>query len=277
MAKKAVFAGLNQGGEFFAWHIRGSCVKDLCRRFLLVFVAFLFSSCSLNCFFSHDILLETPERPTAWSGLGSLMYEVSWKDERGTERSVILAEGESLIIRLRRGQRQAILALPRRGAAVFRPAGALYPFDIEEPNSEIPSLKPDLMRLSYPSGYAVAVANQLAEAGHEPWAYPLEKLAMVPGSLGRDPWTLQPWQAAQALLDGNFRTSLFPKPSNALKLPEGELWWPESPTCVLDRNEAGTTAMLPTGIHLFYSDREKLFIAIRGEAVIIQRSFLVEK
>ena len=242
----------------------------------MAWLLLVFCSCGLDCFFIHDIILEMPRRPAAWLSLDALTYELRWMDEEGNERLAMVAEDQTLSIRLRRGGREAIRALPRCGSTILSQAGGLYPFDVEEPENEMPSKKPDRMRLNFPSGYAAAVADVLEAAGRDPWIYPIEKLAALPDSIGRDPWTLPPWKAALALLEGNFRISLFPKPTRELLLPSDAEWWPESPHCVIERREKGSVAILPAGIFKFFSDSEWLIVNVSDEEVVSQRISLGE-
>lgn|GEM_PF-628245 len=265
---------MNRGIGISVYHNRGSWVKSLCPCLLTLCIVLVFSSCGLDCLFIHEIILEMPRRPVAWLGLEALTYELRWNDEEGKERLAMVAEDGMLPIRLRRGGRAAIRALPHCGATILSQAGGLYPFDVKEPENKIPSQKPDRMQLSFPSGYAAAVADALEAAGRDPWVYPIEKLAAIPDSIGRDPWTLPPWKTAQALVEGWFRISLFPKPKKELWLPSDTEWWPESPHCVIERREEGSVVMLPLGIHQFFSDSERLIVNISDEEVVSQRIFL---
>ena len=230
-----------------------------------------FFSCGLDSLFIHEIILEMPRRPLAWLSLGVLSYELRWIDEEGQERFALVAEDETVSLRLPRGGRAAIRALPLCGEAILDQAGSLYPFDVEEPENDMPSKKPDRMKLSFQSGYAVAVADALEAAGRDPWAYPIEKLAAIPEGIGRDPWTLPAWKTAQALIDGNFRLSLFPKPATEVRLPGDAEWWPESPYCLIERGDKGSVVTLPEGIHGFFSPSERLIVSVSDGKAIVQR------
>lgn len=234
------------------------------------------SSCSLNSFFVHKVLIETPTRPEAWSGLGPLTYALIWKDQAGAESRAFVEEGAALVVDLARGRPQGILAFPSCEKRAFRPAGALYPFDVKASKSGLPSSEADSLRLSFQSGYAASVAACIEEAGYDPWTYPIEKLKSVPEVKGRDPWTVQPWKVARALIDGAFRISLFPAPVTLADLPNDSIWWAESPFSLIDRLEGGQRIRVPDGIHVLYGERDKLVIEVEDGKSALQRISLFD-
>ena len=246
-------------------------MKGFNRSLLAAGLLIAFFSCGLDSLFIHEIILEMPRRPLAWLNLGVLSYELRWNDEEGKERFAVVAEDDIFSLRLRRGGSEAIRALPRCGEAILDQAGGLYPFDVQEPENDLPSKRPDRVKLSFQSGYAVAVADALEAAGRDPWAYPIEKLAAIPEGIGRDPWTLPAWKTAQALIDGNFRLSLFPKPATEVRLPGDAEWWPESPYCLIERGDKGSVVTLPEGIHGFFSPSERLIVKVGDGEAILQR------
>ena len=150
-------------------------MKSFKRSLFAAGLLIVFCACGLDSLFIHEILLEMPSRPPAWLGLDVLSYELRWNDEEGKERFVVAAEDETVSLRLKRGERKAIRALPRCGEAIFDQAGGLYPFDVRDPENDMPSKKPDRMKLSFQSGYAVAVADVLEAAGRDPLGIPDRK------------------------------------------------------------------------------------------------------
>jgi hypothetical protein len=229
----------------------------------------LAASCSLDSLFVHGMMLAAPERPCAWQGAGALAYRVAWKDEQGFRREAFIAEGEEIAIRVRRGERQGILAVPLWEELQLLPAGALYPYDLEAQPGDLPSADPGRMVLSFASGYAATVASVIAEAGADPWGYPIEKLAAASANAGKDPWDLSPWKAAQAILGGTFRATAFPAAQAAFSLPGGEVWLPESPFCSIEGEAGSQNAKLADGLHLFHSAGQTLAVRVQeGKACL---------
>lgn len=226
-------------------------------------------SCSFDCLFIHDIIIAAPERPRVWQGAGGLTYRLAWRDEQGLSREEIVGEGEEIAIRVRRGERQAILATPLWNGARLLPAGALYPRDLAAQPGDLPSADPCRMALSFASGYAAAVAAIIMERGVDPWAYPVEKLAEIPVAARKDPWDLPPWKAADAILGGTFRATAFPSARSVYSLPAGELWLPESPFCAIGGEEASRSAALADGLHFFYTEQRTLAVRVEGGAACL--------
>ena len=111
------------------------------------------SSCSLDSFFVHKVLIETPARPEAWSGLRPLTYALIWKDQAGAESRAFVEEGAALVVDVARGRPQGILAFPSCGKRAFRPAGALSnPFDVKASKSGLPSSEADSSAFEFPIG-----------------------------------------------------------------------------------------------------------------------------
>ncbi|PKL04076.1 MAG: hypothetical protein CVV53_08945 [Spirochaetae bacterium HGW-Spirochaetae-9] len=246
----------------------------LCLIFLLVCTGIMIS-CSFECIHIHTICLITPDRPEPWKDCGLLGYEIRWKDPEGVEHSASVAEGDGLIVDLKRGVRQAIIAVPHCGARELRAAGALYPFDLYDiPRTGIPSSNPDTMRLNFNAGYPAETARCIEAGGYDPWIYPLEKLASIRETRGRDPWSLPPWKAARSLLEGSFRLSAFPAAGYTLQLPPDRRWWPESPLCFIDFDGVTQTARLSEGIHVFFGEEEKLIAQVLGDKIEVQRTAL---
>ncbi|MDP2791375.1 MAG: hypothetical protein Q8O15_06405 [Rectinemataceae bacterium] len=193
------------------------------------------------------------------------------------ERSAVVTEGDALLITLKRGARQAVLAVPRCGGMVFRAAGALYPFDLDDiPRAGLPSANPDTMRLTFDSGYPAETARCIEAGGFDPWAYPLEKLVSIKETRGRDPWSLPPWKAARSLLEGSFRLSAFPSAAYTLQLPPDTRWWPESPLCFIEFDGTKQTVRLSEGLHVFFGKGEKIIAEVSGGKVEVQRTSSLE-
>ncbi len=240
-------------------------LKSVSRRAAVAMaVIALGASCSLDCLIVHTVVLAAPERPPAWREARVFTYQVSWRDEGGSPRRALVAEGEEIALRLRRGAPQAILATPLWEDASLLPAGALYPHDLGTRPGDLPSSKPDRMALSFASGYAAAAAAIIEAKGVDPWGYPIEKLATVPIDAGKDPWDLPPWKAADAILGGAFRATAFPSARASFALPEGGPWLPESPFCAVGGEGGSLSATLADGLHYFYAEGQTLAVRVEG-------------
>jgi len=247
----------------------------------------LLSSCSAALIASQDLEIETPARPAVWQGMEGLVYRISWIDEKGTAQEALLAEGERLSIKLARGCNQAILLQPEAPFGWCKPAGFLYPFDLEPNSNLVDTWRRAKGSASFESGYAAAVVLFMERAGYDPWNWPVEKLADPEVFRQKDPWTLPPWTAAERLIQGSFRVSLFPSARTVYILPGEGPWWPESALCptpqTRTQTDTGASAeagdgeafiMLPEGLHTFSNGKELLCVRIVSGAVLSQRSAL---
>jgi hypothetical protein len=204
--------------------------------------------------------------------MGEISYELRWVDEAGAARSSRATEGETLRLRLKRGARCAVLAEASFDGSLLKPAGALYPYDLEETPGDFPSSLPDTLRMSYESGYAASTAACVEAAGYDPWVFPLEKLESIWSVKHRDLWSVPPRAAARDLLDGTFRINAYRTRLTAISLPGDTFWWPESPMCLAEGAQGEQTASLSEGLWLFYSCGDKLLVEVKGGEVETQRS-----
>ncbi len=229
----------------------------------LVVVVPLVSSCSDSAIFVHEITLTTPARPEAWAGLPTLEYSVAWMDSEGVPRVENVLEGDELKLRLRRGECCGITANVTSGVARLRPAGALYPRGLDPGGNSV--LEPDFL-----TGYANAIAGCIERSGKLPWMYPLEKLMSELLAKGVDPWAVPPFEAAEALVYGRFRIDRYDRTLEAVLLPEGGTWIPESPFCKIERVDARQRAFLPDGISVFFDEGKKLIVLMNEEGSLFQ-------
>jgi len=233
--------------------------------------ALFLCSCSPQCLFVHTLKLKMPELPAVWEGMPPVSYSVHWVDEDGEQQAALIAENDEMTITLERGRYQAVFAYPVCFGRKLRPAAALYPFDLEGTGGKLPSNKPDTLKMSYPSGYAAEVIRCIEHAGSNPWAYPVEKLPSAWEGGSCDPWSLSPWKAAQALIIGNFRKSLFPEPNVRVLLPQDRFWWADTPFCCFDPAGSGQTALLHEGISIFLCEGIRLIVCIDKGKATMQR------
>lgn len=242
---------------------------------VLVFFACLSQlSCYPNLVTSQNIQVEAPARPAAWAGMGAIVYRACWMDDTGQRREERVAEGQRLALRLERGYRHAILFRPEAPHDWCRPAGFLYPFDLESCFDFTDAWKSAAGKASFESGYAASVALAMEQAGYDPWNWPVEKLADPAVLKHKDPWTLPPWRAAERLIEGSFRLSLFPTAKTRFELPDDGPWWPESPLCPpaqAQAQEAAASVRLTEGLHRFSNGKELLCVKIEAGEVLVQR------
>ena len=235
---------------------------------------FLALACSLECLFTHTLTLELPILPASWEGMPRLSYSLRWIDDRGEEQ-VSAAEGSGHItIRVARGRPQAIQAYPFCLGLPLRPAAALYPFDLEAGGGRLPSPEADTLKMGFSSGYEAEVIRSMEKAGTDPWAYPVENLDSAWEDGACDPWSLPPWKAAQALMEGTFRKSLFNKRAVGVLLPSDCRWWAETPFCHFENGEGGRKALLVEGLSIFLSERSKLIVSVDGGRIVMRREAL---
>jgi hypothetical protein len=234
----------------------------------------LLLSCAVGLIAEQDVRIEAPLRPAVWAGMGAIVYRAGWVDKKGQGHEEKVAEGQSLTIRLERGYRQAILFQPVAPHDWCKPAGFLYPFDVEPGSDFVDAWWSATGKASFGSGYAAAVALALERAGYHPWNWPVEKLAN-PGLIKhRDPWTLPPWSAAERLIRGEFRLSLFPSAKTVFELPDEGPWWPESALCpppLAEAEKAAASVMLSEGLHTFSNGKEFLCVKVEAGEIFVQR------
>ncbi len=230
-------------------------------------------SCGLDFLFAQDIILQAPDRPNVWQRLGGLEFDVEWRDASGTEQHAMLKEGESIQLRLVRGESQAILLLPRYSQAQLMPAGFIYPGDLQGAQSFQAWTDPAVAKANYGSGYEAMVAQALEKAGYVPWHWPVERLADASLAKGIDPWVLTPSRAASLLIQGSFRLTAFPKPKTPFELPIPGPWYPESPFCQITEaagDGKAPCAQLAEGVHNFFSESRSLVIKIESGKLLSQ-------
>jgi hypothetical protein len=145
------------------------------RLFSLIFIIFQFNACS-NSFLTAAYTLKLPELPCAWEIIpGQLYWKIEWQDPDGVPMSLEICNGEKPDISLPGTYTSAVIAWPywpelAIGSGVFKPAGALFPFDVQGTS----------LHLSYRGGVDAILYRELGIASSE---YPPAKT-----SVPRFPW-----------------------------------------------------------------------------------------
>ncbi|MCE5255744.1 MAG: hypothetical protein LLF89_02730 [Spirochaetaceae bacterium] len=219
----------------------------------------------------HSLQVSIPILPECWQGLSLDGYEVHWEDPAGQKRTSIMKPDEGLVVEVKRGCKQAILAYPLTAKARFRPFGALYPYDVAPETPGFISAQPDLLLFSSSSGYTAACAVALEKAGCDPWAFALDELHEVWEKKDCDPWQLATAEAASALMDASFGSGIFSAKATEVELPGEEAWWPESPFIQVGQVAGRKYACLPEGLNLLYGTDETLLVMVAGDETTMQR------
>ena len=210
----------------------------------------------------HELVLVLPSVPAAWACLGDLRMALTWKGRGGRLRSALVLPGTTLRIEVDRGLPQAILALPDSSGRALMPAGALYPEAVGEG---------DTLVLDWEGGYAASVALALSGGGVDPWGYDISRLADGAVARSGDPWLVPAHEAAQSLVDLDFRIDMFVTPRRAaVCLPGPGPWAPESPFATAPQ---ALVVSLPEGLWRFLGAGGELLVSVDadGGAAFVRR------
>ncbi|MDR2143358.1 MAG: hypothetical protein LBP29_03205, partial [Treponema sp.] len=161
--------------------------------------------------------LEFPRLPVSWTEvLGTPSWKVEWYNQDGRREFAVVDGHSDTTISVFCEWPSPVTAWPfwpDRGieAGMFRPAGALYPFDVSG----------DVLRISWPAGADAGFYQALEEAwaGKEN-ANPLRRAAFfdwqrfrdffasgAPAELREDPWLVDWKEAARKTVKSGFWTS----------------------------------------------------------------------
>ena len=191
--------------------------------------------------------LELPELPGAWeAALGPPSWRIEWFDGEGLRQAAVLPEAGGLEISMPGTMSSPVLALPfwpEKGIphGVFRPAGAIFPFDA--PGGRL--------ALSWRGGVDATLFIELARAAGEagsqgegpppsgaaalrlPWNFDwprfrelFEEEGPLAAEVRDDPW-LADWRgiAERTWQSGFDRRRIVPEPRGELELPLGPGPW----------------------------------------------------
>ena len=226
-------------------------------------------SCSGDLIFPQKLILETPSLPAVWHAAPILGYVVEWMDEGGEIATQYFQGNTSIQISVPRGVSQYIVATPLiKGCGPVRPAGFLYPHDIDYDPDPLNRFFLRAGRLSYESGYVVMVGRALIKLGKNPWQYPIEKLKTLNHERLRDPWGLCPSQVASDIAQGAFRIFSFPGQTIKVSLSSDRHWMPESPFITTFYENSQQIALVSKGLTYFFSEGECLVVKVEDTNTI---------
>lgn len=148
------------------------------------------------------VIVELPDPPPAWSEADG--WELS--ADGGSSWAPAPAGGR-LVIGLARSRTAFIMARARFGSGRTEAYGAVWPQDAVDEGAR------PLLRLGAGAGWAADVGAALAGAGCEPGRFNLSRLAREVEARTADPWRLDPYAVARAMLGGAFRADYLREPS----------------------------------------------------------------
>ena len=208
----------------------------------VVLVAWLFFLSCGGMFLADEsgYALEFPELPYAWQTmLGSPSWRVEWFDGEGRKRAAEVSGKAVLEVSLPGTMANPVIALPfwpEKGIApgVFRPAGAIFPFDLSE----------NRLALSWQGGVDAAFFLELARAANGglptggsaalrlPWNFNWPRFRRLfddpalNDEIRADPW-LADWPdiADRTVRSGFDRRRLVPQAVVAIEIPLGPGPW----------------------------------------------------
>jgi hypothetical protein len=234
-----------------------ACTGGMKSLFLYVLPALLALGCGRNPADSGYIP-ELPDLPPAWEQLlGKPSWRIEWIGPGGRKESLVTREAPE--IRVPPGWTSPVSAWPfwpEKGIApgIFRPAGALFPFDADG----------DLLRLSWRGGVEAFLYGELAaahSAGAEasvprhPWNFNWPKFRELwddpdfPEDIRLDPWKADWKHAALHIAAAGFnKRRLVPQERTALPVPAFPGPWisvsPFAPPLIFGEGE---TPVFPAG------------------------------
>lgn len=167
--------------------------------------ALAFVASALSCTLAAaelPVVVELPATPPAWAEADG--WELS---ADGGSSWVPAPAGGRLVIGLARSRTAFIMARARFGLGRTEPYGAVWPQDAVDEGSR------PLLRLGAGAGWAAVVGSALAGAGCDPGRFNLSRLAWEVEARTADPWRLDPYAVARAMLGGAFRADYLREPS----------------------------------------------------------------
>lgn len=243
---------------------------SIARRAPLAALALLVS-CSADLPFPETVVVDVviPEPPAAWPR-EALRLELANEDGAGRVTRLRVEAGTTVRLPLGTGGRRAVLVEASLWNRPLRPAGAIWPDDLEVGDD------PSYPRLeaSWREGWVASVLVRLRALGADQ-GFDLERLRKEADARLRDPWVIEPEEVALAIASRRFSTNLLERgEARNFFLPEGGPWIPESPCEEAPaRTSEGWLATAPPGLHLWYSSAEDLLVELpeEGPPLVVRR------
>ena len=204
--------------------------------FALVLCAGLFPAGCRDSPVDPEYVLKLPDIPQGWQAvLGEPKWQAEWFNDRGLKKTAIIHGTGGIEVSLLQTQAGAVLALPfwpEKGIrpGVFRPAGAIFPFDVSG----------KAVVLSWRGGVDAVLFRELASAGNtagsagnrlpQNFDWPRFRLLFDDPALNAevrgDPW-LADWSgiAKKTVQSGFDRRRLVPETRGMLKVSAGTGPW----------------------------------------------------
>jgi hypothetical protein len=200
-------------------------------RFLtfILCVGFFLHGCGESLVDSRYVL-EMPELPPAWEAiLGDPSWQVEWLNDKGRKETATVQGNGRMAISLPPTWVSAVSAAPfwpdkGLGPGIFRPAGAIFPFDVSGKN----------LALSWQGGVDANLYGELVaayrEAGQDsvrlPWNFNWPRFRelfddpTLNADVRADPW-LADWSgiAAKIVQSGFDKRRLVPEARSSLEIP----------------------------------------------------------
>jgi hypothetical protein len=219
---------------------------------LQFFYIFFLSACESEVF-APSYQVELPQIPEAWRDiLGSPRWLLVWISPAGTKKTLEVEENQSPAIQVLEEWTNPVIAYPfwttrNIPPDIMRPAGALFPFDLEG----------DQIRLTWRGGIDATLYLELAAQGSETNRYPyyfnwirfreLLESNDINETLRQDPWSAD-WKAIalKTARSGFDRRRIVPLPRTDMLIPVQHkgFWISTSPFAEPLYQEAGTDLSL---------------------------------
>jgi hypothetical protein len=220
-----------------------------------LFVFLILAGCA-NPVLPSRYTLEFPRLPDSWAEvLGSPSWKVEWYGRDGNrECAVVDADFAVPSFSEWPNPVTAWPFWPDRGieAGIFRPAGAMYPFDVSD----------GVLRMSWRAGADAGFYQALEEArSRKESANPQRKAAFfdwprfreffaskAPAKLREDPWLVDWKEAAEKTVNSGFRTSYIKARKQAateVLIPHDGPWFSTSPFRAAENWTGGSVEAVP--------------------------------